>query len=77
MKKRSTIGKMLAIIFVSLTSFIPIKNIKQKKVIKKATVVLLCSCNTPTNPTSNVSGSSVTLSWDAVSGAVCYSYGGT
>lgn len=77
MKNRSTVSKMLLIIFVSLTSFIPAKIIKQKKTIKKSPVVLICSCNTPANPVSSVSGSTVTLSWDAVAGAICYSYGGT
>ena len=77
MKTHSFISKMLIIIFISLTSFIPVKNAKEKKVSKKAHVVLQCSCSIPTGPTATPSGSNVILSWDAVSGAICYSYGGS
>ncbi len=77
MKTHSVISKMLIIIFISLTSFIPVKNAKEKKESKKAAVVLQCSCSTPGNPTATPSGSNVILSWDAVPGAICYSYGGS
>jgi len=77
MKNHSTISKMLIIIFISLTSFIPVKSVKEKKEIKKTPFVLQCSCSTPLNPISTPSGSNVTLSWAAVSGAIYYSYGGS
>lgn len=80
-KKLLSISGLILLLFISISFVLepPKKTDKDHivSVLKKASVIHnTCNCSTPTNVSAIRSGGIVTLTWNAVSGAVTYSVGG-